>query len=84
MWHPDLCNLRYSGDSRIRVIRDKISIERSRITRMVRIARMSDMLAAITNQSDFTAKFDRAPARIESPEIADRGLPSAMTAEVLK
>ena len=46
--------------------------------------RMSDMLATITNQSDFTAKFDRAPVQIGSPWIAGPGLPSAVAAEALK
>jgi len=45
---------------------------------------MSDMLAAITNQSDFTAKFDRAPRHIGSAGIAGLGLPSAVAADVLK
>ena len=81
MWQPGLCDMRYSCDSRIRGIRDKISSSR---TRMVRITRMSDMLATITNQSDFTAKFDRAPVQIGSAWIAGLGLPSAVAAEALK
>ena len=84
MWQPGLCDMRYSCDSRIRGIRDKISSSRTQITRMVRIARMPDMLATITYQSDFTAKFDRAPIRIGSPWIAGLGLPSAVAAEALK